>query len=472
MKKYEKEILQSQLDMELDELKKLKAIYMQAAKDIKKKIELHDGKIKILLENIDDLDDVQRSILQAQIYQKKYQKQLKQQIQGILKDLNSKQYKNVEEYLKACYKSGVSASAYSLHKQGIPLVLPIDQKAVYAASKLDPKISKRLYGEYTEQLKRDIRSEISRGFATSSSYSEIARNIDNRTNVGFNKAMRIARTEGGKIRNEAAYNAALQVKKAGADIVLQWSAALDKRTRSSHARVDGEIVELGEKFSNGLLHPCDPSGTAAEVINCRCAAMQRAKWALDEDELQTLKDRAAYYGLDKTQNFEDFKQKYLKIPSKALTTAEQKAIYEYMSAKSYVVNDKLRNNVDLTPEEVEFTVYLDLALDKMPKYKGNLQRSLYFSSQDALKAFLEIHVIDEFVHYDEYISTTKGETYNPEGQVQIYIQDSENGNDISEFNGGESEVLYNRDSEFKVVNIVEQDGVHYILLKEKEKGHE
>ena len=39
--------------------------------------------------------------------------------------------------------------------------------------------------------------------------------------------------------------------------------------------------------------------------------LQRAKWALDEDELKTLKDRAEYFGLDKTDNFNDFKVKYL-----------------------------------------------------------------------------------------------------------------------------------------------------------------
>lgn len=96
-----------------------------------------------------------------------------------------------------------------------------------------------------------------------------------------------------------------------ARIVKQWDAALDARTRSSHARVDGEIRENNEKFSNGLLYPGDPSGSAAEVINCRCALLQRAKWALDEDELKTLKDRAKYFGLDKTDSFEEFKKKYL-----------------------------------------------------------------------------------------------------------------------------------------------------------------
>ena len=46
-------------------------------------------------------------------------------------------------------------------------------------------------------------------------------------------------------------------------------------------------------------------------MNCRCVALTRARWALGEKELQTLKDRAEYFGLDKTKNFEEFKEKYL-----------------------------------------------------------------------------------------------------------------------------------------------------------------
>lgn len=92
----------------------------------------------------------------------------------------------------------------------------------------------------------------------------------------------------------------------------QWDAALDSRTRLSHAKVDGEVKELEETFSNGLLYPGDPSGSAAEVINCRCVALTRARWALDESELQELKERAEFFGLDKTESFEEFKEKYLK----------------------------------------------------------------------------------------------------------------------------------------------------------------
>ncbi len=315
MKKYEKEVLQSRLDAEKKELKHLKAIYNKAADDITKKIEISNGKIRVLLSNWDDLTDEDKSIYQSQIYQRNFQKSLKTQIDGFLEELESKQYVNITEYMEENYKNGYLGTMYSIHKQGIPIISPIDQKKVTKAMFTDSAISKKLYtklGEDVEVLKKRIANNLSRGIATASEYKVIARNIAADSNVGFNRAMRIARTEGARISNESAFDASNAAKKSGADVVKQWSAALDKRTRDSHARLDGEIRELDEPFSNGMMYPSDPKGGASEVVNCRCALLQRARWALDEDELETLKERAAYYGLDKTENFEDFRKKYLK----------------------------------------------------------------------------------------------------------------------------------------------------------------
>lgn len=315
MKDYEKEVELAKLQAEEKELKRLKAIYNKAADDIMKKIEISNGKISVLLANWDDLTDEEKSIYQSQIYQRNFQKSLKTQIDGFLKDLNSKQYATMTEYMEDCYKNGYLGAMYSIHKQGIPIISPIDQKKVTKAMFTDSKISKKLYtklGEDVEVLKKRIANNLSRGIATASDYKVIARNIAADSNVGFNRAMRITRTEGNRISNESAYDASMSAKDKGADVVKQWNAALDGRTRESHARVDGEIRELDEKFSNGLKYPGDSAGGAAEVVNCRCALLQRAKWALDDDELETLKERAAFYGLDKTENFDDFKKKYMK----------------------------------------------------------------------------------------------------------------------------------------------------------------
>lgn len=77
--------------------------------------------------------------------------------------------------------------------------------------------------------------------------------------------------------------------------------------------LDGQIRELNKPFEVNGRKAMNPSGfgIASEDIHCRCALLQRARWALDEDELKTLKERAEYYGLDKTNSFDDFKQMYM-----------------------------------------------------------------------------------------------------------------------------------------------------------------
>lgn len=306
MNKKQKEVELAKLQAEEKELKYLKAIYNKAADDIANKLEISNGKINVLLKEFDNLDDVQKSILQSQIYQRNFQLSLKKQIDGFLSVLQTDQYTSIDEYLKNCYETGFIGTMYDLHGQGIPLVLPIDQKQAAAAIKLDPKISKNLYtklGEDVSFLKKRIANNVSRGIATASEYKVIARNIAADSNVGFNRAMRIARTEGHGVQVQAAVDVQYKAKEKGADIVKQWDAALDGRTRKSHRQVDGEIRELDEPFSNGMMYPSDPAGGASEVVNCRCALLQRAKWALDEEftkmnnftkEIETFKSPASY----------------------------------------------------------------------------------------------------------------------------------------------------------------------------------
>jgi hypothetical protein len=94
-------------------------------------------------------------------------------------------------------------------------------------------------------------------------------------------AMRIARTEGHRIQCQAGMDACYRAKEMGADVAKKWDSTLDGKTRSSHRQVDGEIRELDDKFSNGLMFPGDPSGRAAEVVNCRCSLLQKARWLLE-----------------------------------------------------------------------------------------------------------------------------------------------------------------------------------------------
>lgn len=290
-------------------------------KDINDKVKLFQADIDLLDEALsqDGLDDATRALLQSQkrskVYQQTYQRALKSQISGILDKMQGDNYATIDKYLNGCYETGYIGTLYDIAGQGIPIIVPIDQAAVVKAVQLDSKISNGLYsalGMDTKRLKKNITQEISRGIASSLSYSDISRNLKNTSGVPLYNAKRIVRTESHRIQQQSAEDSRQIAKSKGADVVKQWDAALDGRTRDSHRRVDGEIRELDEKFSNGLMFPGDPSGSAAEVVNCRCTSNTRARWALGEEELQTLKERAEFFGLDKTKNFEEYKQKYLK----------------------------------------------------------------------------------------------------------------------------------------------------------------
>ena len=358
MNKQQKLVQAQFLNDEEKVIKRLKGVYNQSYKDITGKISDLDSSIGQLQKAYNSVTDDEigdlaaavlgskknftpaeaketlQSMIQSKVYQKKYQEALKKQVGGVLDTMQVEEFKTVSDYLEQCYENGFVGTMYDLQGQGIPMCFPLDQEQMVRAVQLDSKISHGLYsklGEDVSLLKKKITAQVSRGISTGMSFQQVAQQLAGTTNIGYNNAVRIARTEGHRIQCQAGMDACFKAKGKGADVVKQWDATLDGRTRDSHSQVDGEIRELDKPFSNGLMFPGDPSGSAAEVINCRCALLQRARWALDEDELQTLQDRAAFFGLDKAATFEDFKKKYL----------EAAASMEEASKKTYLTKKKL-----------------------------------------------------------------------------------------------------------------------------------
>lgn len=205
---------------------------------------------------------------------------------------------------------------YSLHKQGMPILAPIDQRAVTRAVRTDSKLSGRLYGELgvdMQKLKKTIRREISIGISIGSDYNMIARQVQISSGIPLKRAKTIVRTEGHRIQQQSADDARNAAKAQGCQVVKQWDAVLDGNTRTDHRILDGQIREVGEPFEIDGKKAEYPGafGRPEEDCNCRCVALTRARWGLDEAELQTMKDRAKFFGLDKTENFKEFEEKYL-----------------------------------------------------------------------------------------------------------------------------------------------------------------
>lgn len=279
------------LNSEEEVIKRLEKVYAQALDEINDKVENLTFTIDKLQQEYDWLDpnDPERakvkSMIQAKIYQKNYQEQLQKQVDGILQKIQTSEYATVAEYLDECYTDGFIGTIFDAHGQGVPFTMPIDQEAMVRAVQLESKISKGLYtklGENVNLLKAKITAEVSRGISTGKTFKQVAKQLELQSRIGFNRAVRIARTEGHRIQTTATMDAMKGAKDRGADVVKQWDATLDARTRDSHAKLDGEIRELDKRFSNGLMYPGDPNGSAAEVVNCRCALLQRARWELKD----------------------------------------------------------------------------------------------------------------------------------------------------------------------------------------------
>lgn len=298
MFKRQKEVLQYQLSIEDIILDKLEKQYERALNDINEKIKLY-----------------QADMTQSRIRHIQYQEMLKEQVEATLDKLHADEYRTIQQYLDDSYTDAFIGVMYDLHGQNMPIIAPIDRKAAVKAILTDTKLTSPLYkrlGLDLDAIKETISQEITRGIASGMMFADIARNISNVSGVPLSSAKGIVRTEGHRIQQASAEDARQAAKAAGGDVVKQWDATMDGATRDEHRLLDGQIREVDEPFTiNGkkAMYP-GGFGDPGQDCNCRCVALTRARKALDPAELDTLKGRAAFFGLDKTKDFETFKEKY------------------------------------------------------------------------------------------------------------------------------------------------------------------
>lgn len=450
MDKRQKMMQQWYLDEEIKIIQELHKIYSEALKDINRNIK----------KQMERFDPETGDLPQSAIYQIKYQQMLRGQIEDVLNNLQTSQYLLMSDYLDDCYEDGFVGSVFDMHGQGVPLMMPIDRNAMVQAVTLDSKISKGLYtrlGEDITALKKKITSEVSRSILNGTSYAETARQLAGITRIGYNNAIRITRTEGHRIQVTATMDAMEAAKEQGADVVKQWDSTLDGRTRPSHRRVDGEIRELDESFSNGLKFPGDADGRAAEVINCRCALLERARWAVGggftkrnnfTGELETFDtpDDYAKFKKDFFSNENVEYMNYVQQMQNKYGTSNFYEVLERMTDREYKHYTKLLNenpiystkglsvqvdvqkriadvlgidvskvNIGELPVEAQEVIFdaVKQATDKFPQLKGHIQRFNYNADLEAVASsnsltgglnfsseFLDLEALEKVYAYD------------------------------------------------------------------------
>lgn len=133
--------------------------------------------------------------------------------------------------------------------------------------------------EMTHSVKQRILFLINKGYEEGWGYEKTARECAGV--ASRSRALRIVRTESVKASNLSAITGA---KKTGLAMNKRWISARDNRVRGNpagkypnaafdHWHVNGQVVPIDDVFlgtGEPMQYPGDPSGAAADVINCRC----------------------------------------------------------------------------------------------------------------------------------------------------------------------------------------------------------
>jgi HK97 family phage portal protein len=118
--------------------------------------------------------------------------------------------------------------------------------------------------DFTKQM---IKSVVTKAYEDNENSDFIAKQIRGQyAEFSDYRAYRIARTETTAASNFGSISGA---KATGLEPKKQWIAAMDSRTRHSHAAMHDQEVGVNEKFSNGMDYPGE-YGHGGDSINCRC----------------------------------------------------------------------------------------------------------------------------------------------------------------------------------------------------------
>ena len=287
-----------------------------------------------------------------------------------------------------------------------------------------------------------LRSALTHAIVQGDSIPKLSKKVEEI--CGSNKAIstRNARTMMTGARNAGTLAAYVRAEQNGVHIQKQWMAALDERTRVSHRHLDGEIKPVKEKFSNGLMHPGDTSGSPAEVYNCRCTMVPIVNDQLYEGERASKLKDMSYEEWRNSQPKPKSKSKKKKKTAGKQASNENKTteipknkadlINALESAKREAARDDLkigeyRAAVKELSENVPFGEFFENQLEK--KYIIGLDETLKRAAEshpDFAKMYRSWQCQFSFLH------TESGAAYNMvERHVYVNAKECAKGDKIS-----------------------------------------
>ena len=407
---------------------------------------------------------------------------LKVQTQQEIEKLYGNYHDSIDEHIANLYTSGYYHTAYEVQR-GIGVGWQMQSfnpekvnDIIHKPWAVDGRnFSDRIWTDKTKLI-NNMHDSLTRMCITGESPDRAIREISQNMKVSRSQAARIVQTE------SAAFSAKAQ-ETCFSDLGVEEFEVvetLDSHTCPTCGEMDGKHFSMKDYKIGVTVPPFHPNcrGCTCPYFNDEFTTGERVARGADGKK---------YYVPENT-TYEEWKKAYVdgdvsetkksvvNVPVHdimKLSDEELGAIMRYKSFDSYTINDALRNTDDITKlssEQQKIIGLLDKALSKIPTYNGDLVRTVNFSdwpdADEKTKKFIEGFAKGNKIRIPQYWSTSSKDGYDDTAEIQIFIENAEKGRDIRAVGLDESEVLYERDSEFVVLEKVFADGKWNILLKE------
>ena len=413
-----------------------------------------------------------------------YLQAMKLQIQQYGELLAATMENGLTEYLHKTYSEQYYRAAVEITngtKVGMNLTR-LDEKKIDAAIRYpwasDGKsFSDRIWSNkerLVQKLHTELVQNLIRGESPRTAIDQIAAEM----NTSKKNAGRLIMTESAAISSRAHSQCFKELGVKQYEIV----ATLDSHTSEICQEMDGRVFDLKD-YEMGVtappFHPWCRTTTVPHFDDEFTVGEQRAARDAEGNSIEVPAGMSYEEWKKVLEDGGDFvawkKSVEKKIDAGIMELSEEElgVLYQYKSFESYTINDALRNTKDISElalVQQQFVKGLDSVLSKIPKYEGDLIRTVNFSdwpnSDERAADFAKEFVPGKNIQIRQYWSTSKKEGYDDEASVKIYIENTKKGRDISSVGLDEAEVLYERNSTFTVITKALDGKVWNILLQE------
>ena len=176
------------------------------------------------------------------------------------------------------FSAGIDTSYVTYNREAIERIIRENPEMLPPPG---PRMNKKIAeGKAERWTRQKLQSDMMQGILQGDSIPELARRISGGVDRrGKADAVRYARTMATGAQNAGRYDSYRRAKGLGIDLVIEWAATLDNRTRHAHREMHGQRTTVDEPFHTPdgftIYYPGQGGEDVPqrEIWNCRCTLL-------------------------------------------------------------------------------------------------------------------------------------------------------------------------------------------------------